>query len=573
MSLSHSQSSAYWFGGLRQKVAFRTILFGLSLFFGCTIYSRVILQSGGFGWDEAAHALRGLLIARDLAQGDWLSFLYDSYRQVYWPPVHSWLTGITFLLGGINTVAARIVSLVSFVMASWGIYVAGLLLRKQNAEMGAAIAAILFISCPSLISFAGKSMLEIPGLLALILAFVVHFKLIQARSSPPAYALLGLTVAATYFVKSNYGVLLCLALLISWLIDAKFRLRLLFTRTHIYTVLPLIIIFSIWFAYPAKLAETWTTMLNRPFGGVEPFTAAGLLFYPSAFFRVLGSVWIGSLLLLSAIVGLRFRQDQNIRLLIVLVLTQVAIGEMHHTKVDRHLFPILPALFLLSGYVLADWWDRSRQNTKIVKFWAPRVTLVFLVLNSANLFITSLKPSSIEHDSQVISYVAGSIRSYESTLIIGSVDLRNPSPPVLDWHLVAEESLLAATQAGASTNWEAVHEFGRRIKDRDLPAWIRDMLLKVLTRADFPAQTRSLYLGLPPYTSYSQSPEGFSAFVEMLADLYSFDSIVAITSLDSEARYPADFIDSSLQQMGFSRASTKNFEFNNVRVDVYRHAT
>lgn len=195
----------------------------------------MILQSGGFGWDEAAHALRGLLIARDLAQGDWLSFLYDSYRQVYWPPVHSWLTGITFLVGGINTVAARTVSLVTFVMASWAIYVAGLLLRKQNAEMGAAIAAILFISCPSLISFAGKSMLEIPGLLALILSFVVHFKLIQARSSPPAYALLGLAVAATYFVKSNYGVLFCLALLISWSIDAKFRPRLLFTRTHIYT--------------------------------------------------------------------------------------------------------------------------------------------------------------------------------------------------------------------------------------------------------------------------------------------------------------------------------------------------
>lgn len=533
----------------------------------------MILPSGDFGWDEAAHALRGLIIARDLEQGDWLSFLYDSYRQVYWPPVHSWLTGIAFLLGGTNTVAARTVSLVTFVMASWGIYVAGLLLRKQNAEMGAIIALILFISCPSLISFAGKSMLEIPGLFALILAFVVHFKLIQARSSPPAYVLLGLAVAATYFVKSNYGVLLFLALLISWLIDAKFRPRLLFRRTHIYTVLPLIIIFLIWFAYPAKLAETWRTMLNRPFGGVEPFSAAGLLFYPSAFFRVLGSVWIGGLLLVSAVVGLRFSQNKNIRFLIVLVLTQIAIGQIHHTKVDRHLFPILPALFLLSGYVLADWWDRAGQDTKIVKFWAPRVILAFLVLNSVNLFITSLKPSSIEYDSQVIGYVAGSIRSYESTLIICSVDLRNPSPPVLDWHLVAEENLLAVTQAGASTNWEAVHEFGRRIKNRNLPAWIRDRLLQVITRADFPQQTRSLYLGLPPNTGYSRSREGFSAFMGIMADLYPFDSIVAITSLESEARYPVDFIDFGLRQMGLDRASTKSFQTNNVRVDVYRRAT
>jgi len=65
----------------------------------------LIALGGTLGWDESAHALYGLLIAHDLSQHDWISLLYDTYRQVYWPPLYSWLAGLLFLFTGRTTAA------------------------------------------------------------------------------------------------------------------------------------------------------------------------------------------------------------------------------------------------------------------------------------------------------------------------------------------------------------------------------------------------------------------------------------------------------------------------------------
>ena len=136
------------------------------------------------------------------------------------------------------------------------------------------------------------------------------------------------------------------------------------------------------------------------------------------------------------------------------------------------------------------------------------------------------------------------------------VDLQNPS--ALDGLAFdCRRELARSHTSPASTNREAVHVFGRRIKDLGLPAPVRDRLVQVLTRADPVRQTRSLYLGLPPQSGHSRDRGAFSRFVKRMADLRSFDSIVALTSLEFEARYAADFIDYGLQQMRFHRASTK----------------
>jgi len=263
-----------------QNAGLITFFFLLSLVVASRIYIDVIIPSGAFGWDEAAHALRGLVIARDLEQGDWLGFLYDSYRQVYWPPVHSWLTGVAFLIAGVSTVAARTVSLVAFVMAAYALYLAALEMKRQNGDVAATVAATLFVTSPSLAIYAGQSMVEIPGLLFLILTLLIYFKLSKDSSQARDYLLLGFGVTATYFVKSNYGVLLVIAIFTVSLIDAGFRPKQLLTRANWFALLPLLVVFPVWFAYPPKLIETWRTMVNQPFGVREPFGLEGLLFYP-----------------------------------------------------------------------------------------------------------------------------------------------------------------------------------------------------------------------------------------------------------------------------------------------------
>lgn len=54
-------------------LAVRLLVGCIALLVAWQVYSRMILPSGLLAWDEAAHALRGVLIARDLRQGDGLA--------------------------------------------------------------------------------------------------------------------------------------------------------------------------------------------------------------------------------------------------------------------------------------------------------------------------------------------------------------------------------------------------------------------------------------------------------------------------------------------------------------------
>ena len=69
---------------------------------------------GPFRWDEATHALKGLVIAHDLRHGDLLSFAYNSYRQVLYPPLRSWFLALAFLAFGPSATVVSWVSLLFF---------------------------------------------------------------------------------------------------------------------------------------------------------------------------------------------------------------------------------------------------------------------------------------------------------------------------------------------------------------------------------------------------------------------------------------------------------------------------
>ena len=551
-----------------QNAGLITFFFLLSLVVASRIYIDVIIPSGAFGWDEAAHALRGLVIARDLEQGDWLAFLYDSYRQVYWPPVHSWLTGVAFLIAGVSTVAARTVSLVAFVMAAYALYLAALEMKRQNGDVAATVAATLFVTSPSLAIYAGQSMVEIPGLLFLILTLLIYFKLSKDSGQARDYLLLGFGVTATYFVKSNYGVLLVIAIFTVSLIDAGFRPKQLLTRANWFALLPLSVVFPVWFAYPPKLIETWRTMVNQPFGVREPFGLEGLLFYPLAFLRVSGSAWILGLLLAALLAALKFRNDKNVKFLITLVLTQTLIGQIHHTKVDRHIFPALPALFLLAGYVAAHWWERSNEVNQGVGFWLPRLCTALVLFGAIGVFTESLRPSSIAYDAEIARSITAAVPTNGTTLLIGSSDIRNPSPPPLDWELVANKNSLAASQTGTTADWEAVQNTIAGMHNGNFPDWVKPVILPLLNRTE--GRMRSLYLGLPPHAAYSQSRDGFNSFLPALARSYPFDSALVITSMALGARYPLSYIEPGLQEVGLQRASTETLQRQNIRIDVYR---
>jgi len=541
-----------------------------SLITGYLIYTHLIVLGGPLSWDEASHALYGLTITYDLQQGDWLGFIYDTYRQVYWPPIHSWLTGIGFLIAGPSAVTARTVSLLAFIMIAPTLYLAARQMRQQQRELAGMIAATLFLTSPPLASFAARSMLEVPGLLAMTVTFLIYFKLTGGDDSPRKRLFLGLAVTLTYFVKSNYGILAFMAIVLSQLIDTRFHVRPLLTRCNLYAVLPMVIIFPVWFAYPPKLIYTWRFLVNYPYGVAEPFGSLGWSFYPLAFFRLSGSVWLFGLLLASLLAAFKFRKDKNVRFLLVFVLTQLVIGQLHHTKVDRHILPILPALFLLAGYLLAEWWRRSRQPKKILQFWLPRLLTGALCLNAIYIFNSSLHPPTAEESERITDVIATAVRDTGTTLIIGTREVLLPKPPRLDWQLVTQEQVMQVPQAGTVRSIEEERKIAATLTRYPLPAWLSERMLSVLGRSDRAGATRSLYLGLPPRAPYFSNQVKFDTFLQRILKDTSFDGVVVITSLSAQARFPLEFIAPSLQKAGLRHVSTREFEDMATRVDLYK---
>jgi hypothetical protein len=483
--------------------------------------------------------------------------------------------GVAFLIGGPTPVAARTVSLVSFWAAAVAIYGASLHLSQRGREGAALVAGFLFITSPSLVEYASKSMLELPALLSLILALMAYFRVTNSHApSPRAHVGLGLALGATYFVKSNYGVLLFLVIVTSALIEASFRPQRLLTRANFFIALPLLILFPIWFAYPPRLFETWRILVSQPFGVADRFSAAGLLFYPLAFFRISRSVWLGTLLLASLVIGFRFWNDRNVRFLILLVVIQIGLAQVHQNKVDRHIFPILPALFLLAGHELAWWWAARPTEKRRAPWWLlPGLVSTLVVAVSTYSFVNSLKPSSSSLEFGAIRRIAETIPRDEKTLLIAAWDLEDLTPPGLDWQLATDTKRLVPSQSGMTVNWEVVLQMARRLEGRGIPVWLNDKVARVLTHDERAATLRTVYLGLPAYASYSQSSDGLGAFLRAMAERYVFERVVVVTSVAPGSRYPLEFIDRPLRQTGWDRVARDRIQTATVRVDVYKRAS
>jgi hypothetical protein len=338
----------------------------------------------------------------------------------------------------------------------------------------------------------------------------------------------------------------------------------------LYAAAPLVIIFAIWFAYPQKLISTWSALVNRPWGVENPFSIEGWVFYPRAFFNLSGSGWLFALLVTSLLAAIKFRQDKPVRFLVIFVFTQFFICQLHHTKLERHLFPILPALFLLAGHLTAECWARFRERNKKIQFWLPRVLTGVLLLHACSSSTTAMRPQPAERNRNVIDYIAKAVRETGTTLLLGTMDLVDPSPPQIDWQLTIEEQLIVIPQAGTVTQVEVERKLAAALPRWGAPTWVIDAMLPVLNRTDRPGMNRSLYLGIPANAAYSRDPDGLDAFLQDTLSRTSFDGIVVVSSLAGQARYPLSWTARGLQNAGMRNVSTRHFEDAAVRVDVFR---
>lgn len=541
----------------------------LSIIAGWAIYVFIILPGGDFAWDEAAHALRGLTIACDIQQGDWLGFWFDTYRQTYWPPLHSWLIGFSFLVTGPSVVSARSVSLIIYVTTGPVIYFVTRRMVRQYKNLAGFTAALLFLTSPGIIALAAQAMLEIPALFCLILTFFLYFRLVDNNDSTLNHILLGLGITLTYFFRSNYGVLLFLTLFITILINSRFNLRAIFSYKNFYTILPMLIIFSIWFAYPPKLISTLQSMINRPFGVENPYGIEGFLFYPLSIYRLSGSAWLLLFYLVSTIAAFQFIRDSKIRFLLIFIILQFFVCEFHHNKADRLIMPIMVPFFILGGNMLAHCYYRFLRSKFTLKFWLQLLLTGTMFIHIITVFTTSLNPAPSRFCDDIVRHIVLFARETDTTLILGTHDVKCPGPPNLDWKLIIEENYFEVTQAGSVLPVEEINKLEESIVRFNAPSWLQNIVLPVLRRSEQSGK-RSLFIGLPPDSIYSISQTGFDMFFQSELNAQSLDGVVVITSLNELAKFPLKFIAPSLEKAGLRRIRFTVFKDAGTRVDLYQ---
>jgi hypothetical protein len=531
---------------------------------GWLVFAKLVLLHRQPQWDEAWHVLEGALIAHDVRQGDMLAFLFDTYRQVYWPPMHSWLVGAAFLMAGPALEAARAVSVLAFVFLAPTLYLIARTVELKHGILAGCLASALALTSPGLIALSAVSMLEMPGLLALSCTILVYCRLERYPDAPPsAHVLLGVSTVLTYLVKTHLAVLIVICIVLTKLIAARFHPRRLLTKQNLYAVLPLAIFGAIWFAYPPKVLSTWNALVNQPWGGKEARGLAGLLFYPRAIVDLSG--WTSILLVSGIALAWKARGEPGVRFLAVVALVMFVISEIHHTKFERHIVVMFPPMFVLTGVAAARLWPWLRARGRGARTTAILLLAIVAFLQPQTFERLGRTPRLAGYAAEVRDYVSAQARKHGPALVLGTKGAK-PSPPVLDWNLV-REGLLPVTASGTAVDPPLERRLARAIDHARVPDGLRASAQRVFDRYDVPTMTRSLHpLKLPGLDAQSR----FEAALKETLERDPPHAIIAMIATSDTTTQTVDFLAPAIISGGFRQESVRDFPRAETRVYVYR---
>ena len=419
-------------GGALRHAAAPLLLAAVFAAVADAVATRVIAPAGPLDWDEGYHALFGLRAFEALHRFDLLTFLYDSYRSVYWPPLHSWFLAGVFSLAGTSAVTARATSLAALAAAALFTFLAG---RRIGGRAAGAIAALALLAAPGVAVLSGRAMLEVPALALLAAALFASAVFLDPSRLPgrSACGAVGLLTFATFLTKANYGVLLALALAGTALVegaraargDASGPGR----RSWILAAAGLALPLAVWFAYTPKIRSTLDALANTPVGP-HRFSHEGLLYYPKAAAVLLGAPLLALLAAGAAVAFVRRRREPAVVAIALLAALQLLFAELSATKRNRHLLPVVPALALLGGVGLADAYRTAERRGRTALAFGGAAVLAVQV----PVFFASLRPATPAEGSAFLDALVKSLPTRSSFAVVGTID--GPvAPATIDFFL------------------------------------------------------------------------------------------------------------------------------------------
>jgi len=519
------------------------------------LFVRRVRPDPAFAWDEAYHALYGALIADELRRAQWLSVAYDSFLAVYWPPLHSWYLAWLFLLFGTSRAVARAGSLAALVGAAAVAYAAGRRLaapagRDRPTESTRTLAGLIaaggILAAGGVLVMAPQAMLELPALFCLLVGCALYMRMSEGHARDPAWIGLGLSVFATYLTKSNYGVVLALALLCAFALDGGWLAAgpvpdaLRATRRGQLLVLATVCgLLILWFAYPTKIVGTLRSLINEP-RGPSPASVAGLFFYPIDLLWLAGSWPMLMCWLLGLAVTFRrapLRDDPRLRFLTIVLAVQFMLGEVSQTKLDRHILPMAPAFALLCAawagrawVALGSRWGRISMGAALLAVLAWHVCRVAPALTPAG------RGDPVRELTWSAAFAA--LRDGHPVLVLGGND-GVTAPAALDWWLILDASMPLSGAGSLFQKALPVPALGR--------PWRRD-------RWPGPGVC-TMYAGLPLGAPAEAvlAPGTYREQVGGLLARHPVDAIVVLPRMD-RGPFPAltsKFVTDTLAELGF----------------------
>jgi len=437
------------------------------------VYATIVkFQNIPFPWDCGARASEGLRIAQDVKSADLVSFIGDTYRQGWWGFFHSWLLAPSFILLGPTYAAARLVSLLCFVLLIVLFYATAL---EFSGERGAAIGLMTVVltwtSLPFLV-YAAMSMAEIPGTFMTFLTFLLYLKAVKTQKAR-FFVTTGILMALTLFTAWHHGVFVIFAVVLTQLTLQKK----IFSRANRYLLLPFLVIIIGWFAYPRHITSFYGHSTFQP-DYYRLLSLDNLIYYPRYFIGLYHASWvIGAAMVIGFVFSLRKIRNPAVRLFVV----QIALGLVMMTiKLDnrpRYIISLVPSLWLLGSSGLLDIVDRLKRHFNRAKcgqalaFVALSAAAVLFVGSVVKLYqsypdtLVRLNYTSSEKLVPVYGYLAEKAGPRGRLAVFGSWDYANsPNSPTIRWQIEVRRS----RDAGARHEMKkTVHRlFGTMLKER-----------------------------------------------------------------------------------------------------------
>ena len=332
----------------------------------CTWLGRIVQQtSWTMDADEAVHATEALRLHDDLARGELVAFLHDTYFPERWqqpvnphvrwyPFVHAWSVLPFFAVLGPSDLAARLPSIAFLFGACLVFFELGRRLSPRHGALSGLLAVVFLLASPNVLTFSAQSLIEPASLFFSYLAFLAYLWSLEREHPRGRAAVAGVALGLAMWTKYDHGGLLALCLGVSELMRRRLNvLRTLRSGSGLLFVVALAMILA-WFAHPEKI-DALKDSLSHPFYGSSRLIF--LDFVLTWFTEYGSSLAMGAVAIAAFFVAWR-RSEPGVRALWIWMLVATFFLALRARFHFRYNFVEAPGFLLLAAVLLPGWVER-----------------------------------------------------------------------------------------------------------------------------------------------------------------------------------------------------------------------